>query len=49
MIKGKAAAHFKLVPLSSDLVANKCIILPSNYQSVFLQRPCDRDIYSLPF
>ena len=48
-MKRKAAKHFKLVPLSNDLLEKKCIILPSNLQSVFLQRPCDLEIYSVHF
>jgi len=34
-MKGKAAQHFEFVPLSDDLLENKCILLPSNFRSIF--------------
>jgi len=34
-MKGKAAQHLKLIPLSNELLENKCTILLSNLQSIF--------------
>jgi len=46
-MKGKAAQHLKLVLLCNDLLENKCIILPLNLGSIFLQRPFKLEIYSV--
>jgi len=45
-MKGKAPQHLKLVTLSNDLFENKCIFLPSNLQSMFLQHLSELKIFS---